>query len=82
MRKYNKDYTKAPNGAPLSNPELIAFHHAVAHVLHVSGAGDAIDLSMHRLFPPGSIKTMNADELVLRLSGLELMNSMLVNSVS
>ena len=76
----NGDFTKPRYGVPLPNPELIALHRAIANVLHMSGAGDAIDMAMRRLFPQGPpVKAMDADSLALQLSGLHLMETMGLN---
>ncbi|KAF8582009.1 hypothetical protein K439DRAFT_1635693 [Ramaria rubella] len=75
-----KQFQKVQYGVPLPDREFIAFHHAIAHVLHMSGAGDAIDLAMHRLYPQGPTHRMlNSDELALQLSSLQLMDTMGVN---
>ena len=72
-----KDYPKPPYGVPLPDPELIGFHRAIAKVLHMSGAAQAISLAMDRLHPASSaVKAMDADELALRLSTMQLMDSM------
>ncbi|KAF8576875.1 hypothetical protein K439DRAFT_1535943 [Ramaria rubella] len=75
-----KQFQKVQYGVPLPDREFIAFHHAIAHVLHMSGAGDAIDLAMHRLYPQGPThKMLNSDELALQLSSLQLMDTMGMN---
>ena len=78
--EHKRDFTKPRYGVPLPNPELIALHCALAKVLHMSGAGDAIDLAMSRLFPEElPVKAMDADSLALQLSGLHLMETMGLN---
>ena len=81
LEEENKEYfTKPRYGVPLPDPELIALHRAIANVLHMSGAGDAIDVAMRRLFPQGPpVKAMDADSLALQLSGLHLMETMGLN---
>jgi len=60
----------------LPDPDLIALHHALCHVLHMSGAGEAITLSFDRSSSAGtpvpSDKIRNADDLVLLLSSMHL----------
>ena len=60
----------------LPDPELIALHHALCHVLHMSGAGEAITLSFDHSSSAGtpvpSDKIRNADDLVLLLSSMHL----------
>ena len=80
MEEDKEDFTRPRYGVPLPNPELIALHRAIANVLHMSGAGDAIDMAMPRLFPQGPpVKAMDADSLALQLSGLHLMDTMRLN---
>ena len=81
--KYKNEYAKPTLGVPLPHPEFIAFHRAIANVLHMSGAAQAIDLAMDRLHRAGSpVKAMNTQELMLRLSSLHLMDNIYQGSLS
>lgn len=64
MEDHKKDFTKPQYSVPVPNPEFIALHCVIAHVLHMSGAGDVIDLAMHCFFPQGPpVKAMDTDSL-------------------
>lgn len=70
-----EQYPKPPYGVSLPDPAFIEFHHAMANVLHMSGAAQAIDLPMDHFHHAGSpVKVMDARELMLRLSSLQLMD--------
>jgi len=60
----------------LPDPELITLHHALSHILHMSGAGEAITLTFDRSSSAGtpvpSDKIRNADDLVLLLNSIHL----------
>ena len=74
--KYKNECPKPTLGVPLPHPEFIAFHRAIANVLHMSGAAQAIDLTMDWLHRAGSpVKAMDTQELMLQLSSLHLMDN-------
>jgi hypothetical protein len=67
-------------GIPLPNPEYFALHRAIAHVLHMSGAGEAIDLTFKRFQDKGhaipSHKIRDADALAASLAALDMETSL------
>ena len=77
----SKQGPKAKN-IPLPNPQFLALHAALAQILHMSGAGKAIELYMDRSSQHGpavpSPKIRHADELALYLSQMALMGSTVV----
>jgi hypothetical protein len=48
----------AEQGVPLPNPQFIRIHHAIAGILHMSGAGKAIDDAIERMGGAGSSGTV------------------------
>ncbi|KAG1774105.1 hypothetical protein EV702DRAFT_1200600 [Suillus placidus] len=69
-----QDHSK--HGTPLPHPKIIAIHAAVAHVLHLSGAGEVMDKVCDRFFgegpsvPSGHISSN--EDLAFRLALMEL----------
>ena len=59
---------------PVPNAQFLALHAALAQVLHMSGAGQAIDLYIDRTSQHGpavpSAKIRHGDELALHMSHL------------
>ncbi|KAF8586129.1 hypothetical protein K439DRAFT_1659900 [Ramaria rubella] len=66
----------SPKTHPLPNPSFLALHAALAQVLHMSGAGEVIDLYMDRLSKDRhgvpSDKIRHGDELALLMSQIQL----------
>ena len=73
-----KNWLKKQRSLP--DPDLIALHHALSHILHMSGAGEAIRHSFYHLScegtPVPSRKIRNADDLSLLLSCMQLHEAM------
>jgi hypothetical protein len=68
------------SGIPLPNPEFFALHRSIAHVLHMSGAGEAIDLTFKRFQDKGHAfplrKIRDADTLAASLAALDMATSL------
>ncbi|KAF8579242.1 hypothetical protein K439DRAFT_410927 [Ramaria rubella] len=66
----------SPKTHPLPNPSFLVLHAALAQVLHMSGAGELIDLYMDRLSKDRhgvpSDKIRHGDELALLVSQIQL----------
>ncbi|OBZ67865.1 hypothetical protein A0H81_12270 [Grifola frondosa] len=63
------------HGTPLPNPKFIAIHAAIAHVLHLSGAGEVIDAVIDRFFENGVVpadRVADDDDMALRMSLLDI----------
>jgi len=63
---------------PLPNAKLIAIHAAVAHVLHMSGAGKELDKILDFFGDCGAagvVKDIHSDDLPIRLSLMSLTNT-------
>ncbi|OBZ67919.1 hypothetical protein A0H81_12308 [Grifola frondosa] len=62
-------------GIPLPNPKFIAIHAAIAHVLHLSGAGRVIDEIIDTFFEDGVVpasRLTDDDDMALRMALLDI----------